>query len=238
MVLKTTKTSALLLGVAAVAFGALAVPGIQAQSRIDPTLPEAPLSHRRVLLLFPGYQTVPDPDLPVPRLRPRQKFEMSIKKTLDPSFLIETAAFAGFSQGAGYGPNYGPGWSGYGERFGYNALNLASTNFFTTGLLPVLTHEDPRYFRKARGSIGSRVWWAMRSQAVGYTDSGKPTVNVSSMLGFGMATALANAYSPSSSLTLGNTAERLGVKFGIQFFLNLTREFGGVTKPESDQLHR
>lgn len=231
----TARGRATIVALEALAFCIFAAPTIRAQSRIDPTLPEAPISHRRVLLLFPGYQTVQDPDLPVPRLWPRQKFEMSIKKTLDPSFLIETAAFAGFSQGAGYGPNYGSGWGAFGQRLGYNALNLASTNFFTTGLLPVLTREDPRYFRKARGSIGSRVWWAMRSQAVGYTDRGKPTVNLSNMLGFGMATALANAYSPSSSLTLGNTAERLGVKFGIQFVLNLTREFGGVTKPEGDQ---
>ena len=55
------------------------------------------------------------------------------------------------------------------------------------------------------------------------------------MLGFGMSTALANAYSPESSLTLGNTSQRLGVKFGIEFVLNLTREFGAVTKPDRGQ---
>ncbi|MHB1700678.1 MAG: hypothetical protein ACYCSN_11215 [Acidobacteriaceae bacterium] len=206
-----------------------------AQAKLDPALPEAPIVHRRTLLIFPGFQTVPDPDIPVARLWPMQKLKLAYLKTVDPSFLVETLAFAGFSQGVGYGPNYGLGPSSFGERVGYSAGNLASTNFFTTGLLPVIFHEDPRYFRKGTGSVGSRVWWALRSEAVAYNDKGRETPNISNMLGFGMSTALANAYSPESSLTLGNTSQRLGVKFGIEFVLNLTREFGAVTKPDRGQ---
>lgn len=206
-----------------------------AQATLDPALPEAPIVHRRVLLVFPGFQTVPDPDIPVAKLWPKQKFEMSLLKTMDPSFLIETVAFAGFSQGANYGPAYGPGAAAFGQRVGYNAANLASTNFLTTGLLPVIFREDPRYFRKSRGSIGSRVWWALRSEAVAYSDKGKPTPNISNLLGFGMATALANTYSPPSSSTVGNTFQRFGVKLGIEFVLNLTREFGAASKPDPGQ---
>jgi hypothetical protein len=47
-----------------------------AQAPIDTSLPEAPLPHKRVLLLFPGYETVQDPNIPVSPLRTRQKFEM------------------------------------------------------------------------------------------------------------------------------------------------------------------
>lgn len=202
-----------------------------AQAKIDPSLPEAPLSHRRVLLLFPGFETVQDPFQPVPTLRTAQKFEMAYRKTIDPSFLIESAMFAGYDQLTSYGPNYGTGSAAFAQRFGYNAANLASTFLFTDGLLPTVFRQDPRYFRKGTGSLSSRVWWAFRSEFVAFSDTGNQEPNYSSVLGFGMATALSNAYSPPSSITFGKTMERFGVKEGVSFGLNILREFGGVSTP-------
>ncbi len=206
-----------------------------AQAKIDPSLPEAPLPHRRVLLIFPGYETVQDPAIPVSPLRVSQKFEMAYRKTVDPSMLVESAMFSGFAQVTGYGPDFGFDAPGYAQRFGYYAAGLASTNLFTDGLLPTLLHADPRYFRKGRGSIPSRIWWALRSEAVGFNDKGQQTVNISSMLGFGMSTALSNAYSPPSANTFGDTMYRYGVKEGVSFGLNLLREFGGISAPEKHQ---
>ena len=206
-----------------------------AQARIDPSLPEAPLPHRRVLLLFPGYETVQDPNIPVAPLKTSQKFEMAYRKTVDPSFLVESAMFGGFSQVTGYGPDFGFDAAGFGQRFGYYGAGLASTFLFTDALLPTILHADPRYFRKGTGSIPSRIWWALREEAVGYNDKGQQTANISSMLGFGMSTALANVYSPPSANTFGNTMERYGVKEGVSFGLNLLREFGGISAPEKHQ---
>lgn len=213
----------------------LAASASSAQAPIEPSLPEAPLPHRRVLLLFPGYETVQDPAIPVAPLRPRQKFEMAYRKTIDPSFLVESAMFAGFAQVSGYGPSFGSDANGFAQRYGYYAAGLATTNLFTDGVLPVLLHQDPRYFRKGTGSVPSRIWWALRSEAIGFNDRGQQTVNVSSMLGFGMSTALSNAYSPANSNTLGNTMYRYGVKEGVSFALNLLREFGGLSAPEKHQ---
>jgi hypothetical protein len=215
----------------AIMVAAFAVKACLAQAHVDPALPEAPLPHSRVLLLFPGYETIQDPVTPVPTLRTRQKFEMAYRKTVDPSFLIEAAMFAGYDQAASYGPQYGSGWGPYAQRYGYNAANLASTFLFTDALLPTVFHQDPRYFRKGSGSVASRIWWALRSEAVAYSDQGKEMPNYSAMLGFGMSTALSNAYSPPSSITLDKTLERLGVKEGVSFGLNILREFGGMSRP-------
>jgi hypothetical protein len=203
-----------------------------AQAKLDPTLPESPLPHRRVLLLFPGYETIQDPATPVATLRTRQKFEMAYRKTFDPSFLIESAMFAGFDQAANYGPQYGSGAGPFAQRFGYNAANLASTFLFTDALLPTAFRQDPRYFRKGSGSFGSRLWWCFRSELVAYSDQGKQMPNVANMLGFGMSTALSNAYSPDSSITFPKTMERYGVKVGVSFGLNIMREFGGTNRAE------
>lgn len=206
-----------------------------AQAPIDTSLPEAPLPHRRVLLLFPGYETIQDPNIPVAPLRTRQKFEMAYRKTVDPSFIIESAMFGGYDQVANYGPQYGSGADAFAQRFGYNAANLASTFLFTDALLPTIFRQDPRYFRKGHGSFGSRVWWALRSEAVAYDNTGREVPNYSSMLGFGMSTALSNAYSPDSSITFGKTMERYGVKEAVSFGLNVMREFGGISRPEKHQ---
>jgi hypothetical protein len=210
----------------------LAAGSCLAQAPINPALPEAPLPHRRVLLLFPGYETIQDPITPVPNLRTRQKFEMAYRKTVDPSFLIESGMFAAFDQVSGYGPVYGSGWGPFAQRFGYNAANLSSTFLLTDGLLPTVFHQDPRYFRKGSGSIKSRMWWALRSEAVAFSDQGAEMPNYSNLIGFGMSTALSNAYSPASSITFNKTMERYGVKIGTSFGLNLLREFGGASLPE------
>ncbi len=213
----------------------LATAPLRAQAKIDPNLPTAPLPHRRVLLLFPGYETVQDPDIPVAPLATRQKFKIAYRKVIDPSFPIEGLLFNGFDKVAHYGPNYGTGAGPFAQLFGYNEANLASTYLFTDGVLPTLFHQDPRYFRKARGTMKSRLWWTVRSQAIGFNDKGKEMPNYSSLLGFGMSTALSNAYSPASSVTLGSTMERLAVKEGVSVALNLLREFGGLSQPEKHQ---
>lgn len=207
-----------------------------AQAPIDPKLPEQPLPHRRVLLLFPGYETVQDPKIPVAPLRTRQKFGMWYRKTVDPSLPIESLMFSGFDVAVNYGPDYGSGPGPFGERFLYNAANLSSTYLFTDGLLPTVFHEDPRFFRKGSGTARSRIWWALRSEAVGFSDDGREMPNYSQIIGFGMSTALSNAYSPASSNTLSSTMERFGVKFGVSFGLNLLREFGGLSLPEKHQI--
>ncbi|HUY93862.1 MAG TPA: hypothetical protein VMU71_01145 [Terracidiphilus sp.] len=214
---------------------AIAPERARAQAPIDTQLPEQPLPHARVLLLFPGYETIQDPSIPVAPLRPSQKFEMFYRKTVDVSLPIESLMFTGYDKAAGYGPNYGAGTGAFADLVGYNAANLSSTFFFTDALLPTMLHQDPRYFRKGSGSAGSRIWWAFRSEFVAYSDKGTEMPNYSNVIGFGMATALSNAYSPDSSVTFGQTMERWGVKEGVSFGLNIMREFGGVSKPEKHQ---
>ncbi len=200
--------------------------------RVDPSLPEEPLPHRRVLYIFPGYETVQDPHQTVATLRTKQKFLLAYHKTIDPSFVVEAVAFAGFDQAVGYGPDYGPGATPFAQRVGYNAANIASTFLFTDALLPIVFHQDPRYFRKGEGSIKSRLWWTVRSEVVAYSDQGNQMPNFSSVLGFGMSTALSNAYSPQSSITLSKTMQRFAVKEGVSVGLNLLREFGASGRRE------
>ena len=210
-----------------------------AQGIIDPSLPPARLSYTRTLFIFPGVNTVKDPDAVVPSLTAKQKYWMFWERTFDRSLPLEAAFFAGISQAINYSPRYGQGWGPYAERFGSYSASIASTSFFADALLPSLFHQDPRYFRKGRGSFGSRLLNSLESEVITHTDSGKLTFNSAGMLGFGMSTALSNAWAPRRSITLSNTMQRLAVKLVISSSLNLFREFGSPTVPshEAQSVH-
>ena len=207
-----------------------------AQGRIDPTLPPAPITFTRTLLLFPGADTVKDPHAVVPALTTKQKFWIFRRRTFDVSLPVEALMFAGGSQATAYSPHYGDGPLAFAERFGSYSGSIASSAFFNDALLPSLLHQDPRYFRKGRGSVISRVFYAIESEAVTRSDSGNRTFNTSGMLGFGMSTALSNAWYPRNSITFGSNLQRYAVKLAISASVNMIREFGGFRTNSQKQI--
>lgn len=206
---------------------AIAFPAFS-QGRIDPSLPPQPLSYTRTLLLFPGVDTVKDPDAVLPHLTVKQKYQIFWHRTFDVSLPVEAFMFGGASQAVHYSPHYGREPEDFVKRFGSYAGSIAGASFFSDAFFPSIFHQDPRYFRKGRGSIPSRIWYAVRSNFVTRGDDGNIQANFSGMLGFGASTALTNAWYPRNAVTLGNTLQRVGIKVALSGVLNLFREFGGT----------
>jgi hypothetical protein len=200
------------------------------QAPIDPSLPEAPLAHKRALLLFPGYDVMQQTTNPVAPLRTRQKFEMAYRSTFDPSFLMRSGIVTAFDKALSVGPGYGGGANGIAQLYGYNAASLASTFFFAEAAVPAVFHQDPRYFRKGTGSPKSRIWWALRSEFVGCSDRGPQMPNYGILIGFGLSTLLSDAYLPARNVSVGKTFQGYGIKIGTNFGLNVLHEYGGVTR--------
>ena len=204
------------------------------QGIIDPNLPTQPLHYTRTLLLFPGVDTVKDPHAVLPPLTTHQKYAIFWHRTFDYSLPVEALMFAGGSQAVQYSPRYGKGAGAFAARFGSYAGSIASSSFLTDGVFPSIFHQDPRYFRKGRGSVKSRVWYAIYSEAITRNDSGATAVNYSGLLGFGASTALTNAWYPRQQITFSSTMQRYAIKLGISAFLNLVREFGGSREEETN----
>ena len=201
-----------------------------AQAPIDPSLPEEPLPHNRALILFAGYDTVHDPDSAVPPLRARQKFELAYRSTIDLSSPIRAGVTTLFDRSLGVGPFYAPGGRGFAQLYGYNAANLASTFLFAQAVVPSVFHQDPRYFRKGSGPAKSRIWWALRSEFVGFSDRGPQMPNYAVLVGYALSTALADAYLPAHNVSVGKSFEGYGIKFGTGFGFNLLHEYGAVAR--------
>jgi hypothetical protein len=64
----------------------------------------------------------------------------------------------------------------------------------TEGILPVAFKEDPRYFRKASGTVGSRVGYALSRIVITKTDTGAKSFNFAEILGNGIAAGVGLSY--------------------------------------------
>lgn len=201
-----------------------------AQASIDPSLPEAPLPHKRAFFLFPGFDVVQQTSQPIPPLRTHQKYELAFRTTADLSLLIRAEVTTMYDHAVGVGPFYGPGGKGYAQLYGYNAANLASSFILCDGVIPALAHQDPRYFRKGSGPVKSRIWWALRSEFVALSDTGKPMPNYGNMVGLGASALLSDAYLPRQNVSVGNTFEAYGIKIGTTWAFNILHEYGGVER--------
>jgi hypothetical protein len=154
-----------------------------------------------------------------------QKFELAVDETIAPSRFIGSLFTAGIGQARDSLHDYGQGWDGYGKRYGSSVASNASSHLLGTGLIPSLTHEDPRYFVKLFGSPRSRILYAMSRVLVTRTDDGRSTFNWGNVMGGLMAESLAVSYLPDSERTASKTFTRFGVRLGFSALDNVVKEY-------------
>ncbi len=139
-------------------------------------------------------------------LTAKQKFDLSFHTIIDP-YTIGLAVFLG----GGYGEltddhtGYGHGPAGFFKRTAASYADNVIGNVVGNAVLPVLLHQDPRYFRKGEGSIKSRIIYSALTTFICHGDNGKSQFNTSNVLGNFIAGAISNAYYPSEERGVGLT---------------------------------
>jgi hypothetical protein len=121
-------------------------------------------------------------------------------------------------------PPYGPGWANFGKSYGA-ALGQRELGFFLQRYaMPVIFHEDPRYFAAPVNENGfKRGVYAASRLVLTQADSGKQKVNCSYLLG-GLASAMiGNAYIRQRDY--GGVARDFFVGMGTDAAYNIAREF-------------
>ena len=177
-----------------------AVPPPVDSDEAPPVIPASPLNENRILGVIPDYQTVTDTGAGVKPLTPGQKWTLALKETIDPFNVINAAMGAAFSQRGNQTPKYGEGGDAYGLRFGAALGDFASQNFFSAGLLAVVLHQDPRYYRKGPGtSVVRRAVYSVSRLVIARQDSGTEAFNASGIGGMMMGIAASNLYYPGAS---------------------------------------
>ena len=179
---------------------------------------------QRILGFVPNFYVTYDPAA-VP-LRPKQKFELAWKATIDPVNFGLNGAVAGIEQATDAFSGYGQGAQGYAKRYGAGYADLVTSTFIGGAVLPSLFKQDPRYFYKGTGTKKSRVLYAIAMSVVCKGDNGHWQANYSAILGGLAAGGLSNLYYPETDRNgAGFTFENALIGIGTTAAANLLQEF-------------
>jgi hypothetical protein len=180
---------------------------------------------KRVFGVLPNYRTV-DQNGEYQPITARQKLTIATKDSVDYPLILLGGGFAALSQLTDQHSNLGEGLKGFSLRWVTAYSDQASGNFMTEGFLPILFHEDPRYFRvgPSYGGVWKRTGYAASRIFVNKTDHGNNSFNFAEVLGNSVSAGLGNAYY-TRERTLGDNLERLYVSLATDAFSQILKEF-------------
>ena len=164
-------------------------------------------------------------DWNAPPMLAKQKFQLSIRSTIDPVSFLSVAGIAGAEQYQNVFPEYGSGIEGYGKRYGAAMATHVSATLLGRAVYPSIFHQDPRYFYKGKGSIGSRTLYAISAAVIARGDDGGWNPNYSLVLGSFTAAAISNLYYPASDRGASLVVFNGLASTGSHAASNLIREF-------------
>lgn len=186
---------------------------------------------QRILGIVPDFNMMESAQ--APPLSPKQKFQLFWKSSTDPYAFFVAGFVAGYGQANDSNPGYGQGAEGYFKRFGAAYTDSFDGNLWGNAILPVWWHEDPRYFRKGTGSVGSRMAHAALSTVWSRRDNGTWGPNYANVMGNMVGGAISNLYYPKEDrgpeLVFGNaltvTAEgAVGAQL-VEFWPDIVRHY-------------
>jgi hypothetical protein len=169
----------------------------------------------RVFGVLPNYTTVDNTT--APKLTTRESFKMASLSTFDPVVYPFIGVTTAFGQGASD--------KSFNTRYATALADNSIGNFMTTAIVPSLTHQDSRYYRRAEGGVFSRVAYAASRSIVTRTREGRAAFNISEIGGNFAAASLSNIYYSSADRTMGGTISRWGTQVMWDTVANEMKEF-------------
>lgn len=178
---------------------------------------------QRVFGIIPNFYVVYDSQNAVP-MTAKLKFQMALRVSVDPVSFAGAIVLGAIDQ-ASDNPGYQQGWKGYGQRVGSVYADGFTDTMFGGAILPVLLHQDPRYYYKGTGTIRSRALHAMAAPFVCKGDNGKWQPNFSSVGGDLISASISTTYYPQSDRGAGLLFENLLIETAERSASTLIQEF-------------
>jgi hypothetical protein len=120
---------------------------------------------------------------------------------------------------------WGPGWEGFGKRYGMRLVNNSVTNGLENSA-GAIWKEDPRYFRLGQGPLRHRVRHAfMRTWMSRYGD-GEYRFGAAKAIGLVGGAFAQKMWMPDSVTSNRDCLIRIGGGYSSRFLSNIVREFG------------
>ena len=179
---------------------------------------------KRILGIIPNFRAI-STNVKLPPQTAKDKFVEATEDSFDYSSVFIPAAVAGYSLGTNATPEFGKGGMGYARYLWHAAVDQTSENYMVEFVVPVLTHEDTRYYTMGRGGFLKRASYALTRAVVTRSDSGKEVFNASEVLGSGASAGLSTLYYPSRERSFGNTGKEWGLDVAIDGASFVAKEF-------------
>ncbi|NYF79863.1 hypothetical protein [Granulicella arctica] len=202
--------------------------------------------HQRMAGVVPNFNAVLG-GTAVP-LSPKQKMRAAFRSAIDPYQFGLAFVTSGYGQATdshssidpdGFRHGYGQGWSGFGKRYGASFADQFDGTIIGNGILPILLHQDARYYRMGTGSFSKRFFYSLSTTVRCKGDNGKWQPNYSNVLGNIAAGGISNLYYPAADRGFGLTIEQ-GMTvtaegaFGallIEFYPDIRKHIHGKRSP-------
>lgn len=139
-------------------------------------------------------------------MTPGQKLSLAFRSSIDPVTFAGAFLVAGYHEALDDDTGFGWGAEGYFKRSGAAYLDAFDGTMIGNGFLPILFHQDPRYFRLGHGSTMHRLLYAAATSYIcKHDNTGRWEPNYSNVGGNIIAGAISNLYYPSQNTGWGQT---------------------------------
>jgi hypothetical protein len=183
-----------------------------------------PQQTKRILGLIPNFRAV-STSRQLPPQSVKEKFLTATEDSFDYSSVAIPAALAGYGLARNAVPEFGTGGAGYGQYLWHSAIDQTSENYMVEFVVPVMTHEDTRFYTLESGSFLKRTAYALTRAVVTRSDAGTKVINLSEIVGSGLSAGLSNAYYPDQERSFANTGTQWGLDIGIDAAAFVAKEF-------------
>jgi hypothetical protein len=177
----------------------------------------------RIFGIFPAFnvsnQANPEP------LSHKQKFMLFARGSYDPVTLTTPMLKVPLLRATESNSDFGTGFGAFAKRYGVLLADGTSSRFFRQFFFPTILNEDPRYFRRGQGSLGSRLGYSVSRMFVTRTDSGDNRFNWSRLLGSTASAGLSNTYYPESQRGASATLFSFSLSYASEAGSNVLKEF-------------
>jgi hypothetical protein len=178
---------------------------------------------KRILGIIPNFRTSPLPS-PYSPLSTKEKFRIASQDAFDRGTAVLGLMFGAQGQLTNSNRSFGQGVAGYARYAATSYADFVIGDYMTEAIYPTLLHQDPRYFRRGRGSGWTRFGYALGQIFWTHNDSGRTQFNYSEIVGNSTAVAISNAYYQDSR-TARDAAGKLGIQLGVDAASNVLKEF-------------
>jgi hypothetical protein len=155
----------------------------------------------------------------------QQKGYLALHDLADPGNVGTILGISAITIGADSHSAYGPGLKGFGKIVGVSLLQDATAQFFGEFAIPVIAHQDPRYFRMPHAPLPKRIIYSLSRTVISRSDSGHSIPNYGTLLSYPISAEIDNLYVPGIHPDGPSTVARIFTGYGLDPVNNLLNEF-------------